>query len=374
MQRRNNDGGFSTKAVALKLVLSAAAIGTVTNLWLLQSYSKDDIYLTHHDVDDEVQPEWEPILDYNSPSSDKATEPSIDDKLKAFLVNEHSVDDKAAEPSVDDETTTSVDDKNTLEQRSQLSDSTRSCFKARNNTVPEHLYGKLQKPYLNLGFPKMGTSSLHNFFNCGGLKSVHYRCNRVDSCARCMKESVEAGGKPLDLCIDTEPIDMYAQMDDGNSYFPQIELLDELVAGYPTATLFLTFRPTEKWYNSLKNWPPRKNGPHMNRKIRDANITGLPSGVGNYEGEFADWFCKHVERVRDIVARNPSLTLVEVDIEDSTIAERMSDTFEIDESCWGHTNVNPMAHPDLDLSDVQVAKKFFEIAKKKALENTAATT
>ena len=80
MQRRNNDGGFSTKAVALKLVLSAAAIGTVTNLWLLQSYSKDDIYLTHHDVDDEVQPEWEPILDYNSPSSDKATEPSIDDK------------------------------------------------------------------------------------------------------------------------------------------------------------------------------------------------------------------------------------------------------------------------------------------------------
>ena len=101
----------------------------------------------------------------------------------------------------------------------------------------------------------------------------------------------------------------------------------------------------------------------MNDKLRDANITGFPSGVGENVDEFADWYCKHVERVRDIAERN-SIALVEVDIEDSTIAKRMSDMFDIDESCWGHTNANPIANPDLDLSKVQVAQKFVQIAKK----------
>jgi hypothetical protein len=347
-QRRNDL--FSTKAATLKLILAAAAIGTFMNLLLFQRYySQDDIYLTHYDIDDDdaevqstddewnedgntIREEWEPIVHVN-----KNSPPTTNDKSS--------------------------------EQRSQFSS---SCLKARNNTVPKHLYGKLQKPYLNLGLPKMGTSSIHNFFECGGLTSVHFRCNRVDSCARCMKHSVEAGGLPLDLCeMPPKEIDVYAQMDDGTQYFPQIELLDELVAGYPKATLFLMFRSTEKWYNSLQKWPPRKNGPHMTDKLRDANITGFPSGVGKTVDEFADWYCKHVERVRDIVARNPSLTLVEVDIEDSTIAKRMSEMFEIDESCWGHSNANPIANPDLNLTEVQVARKFVEISKeaKEAMAN-----
>ncbi len=349
-QRRNDV--FFTTAATVKLILSAAAIGTFMNLLLFQRYhSQDDIHLTHYDIDnddEEVQPidngweadgdtiqeEWVPILDINSPSS-------VDDN-------------KTAEQPVHDKT---------AEQLSQFSSSD-SCLKARNNTVPKHLYGKLQKPYLNFGLPKMGTSSIHHFFECGGLASAHFRCNRIHSCARCMKHSVEAGGLPLDLCELRGEIDVYAQMDDGR-YFPQIELLDELVAGYPKATLFLTFRSIEKWYNSLQKWPPRKNGPHMNDKMMKMNITGFPSGVGKNVDEFADWFCKHVERVRDIVARTPSLTLVEVDIEDSTIAKRMSDIFEIDESCWGHSNVNPLANPDVDLSEVQLAPKFVELSNKK---------
>ena len=149
-------------------------------------------------------------------------------------------------------------------------------------------------------------------------------------------------------------------MDDG-IYFPQIELLDEIVAAYPKATLFLTFRSVEKWYNSMKNWPPRKRGPHMVDKLRKENITGFPSGVGENIDEFGDWYCKHVERVRDIVARNPSIALVEVDIEDPSIAKRMSKIFEIDESCWGHSNVNPISNPDLDLSGVQLSRKFVEV-------------
>ena len=107
------------------------------------------------------------------------------------------------------------------------------------------------------GFPKMGTSSLHAYFKCGGLKSTHYYyCNDDNTipnkdrlCVSCIKESVKAGLPPLTQCDNA---DMYAQLDDG-VYFPQIELLEDIVQEYPNATFFLTFRNMEKWYNSLLN-------------------------------------------------------------------------------------------------------------------------
>ena len=360
-QRRND--GFSSKAVALKLILFAAALGACLNLWLFHShYSQDVIHLTHHDVVDDDDEGWEMNKiamreEWERPTEHEweAEESPVSEEWDPILKN------KATE---DDETATDDNDK---EERSTLH-SSKSCLEARSDTIPKHLYGKLQKPYINLGFPKMGTSSLHSFFQCGGLDSVHYRCSKLDSCSRCVLESVTAGGLPFELCeLPPRKIDVYAQLDNG-TYFPQIEFLDEIVAGYPEATLFLTFRSIEKWYNSLKNWPPRKHGPHMNDKMRDANISGFPSGVGQNVDEFADWYCKHVERVRDIAARN-SLSLVEVDIEDSTIAKRMSDMFGIDESCWGHTNANPIANPDLDLSTVQIAPKFVQISKEEKKSN-----
>ncbi len=350
---RRNDG-FSTKMVALKAGVIGAAVVTLFNLWAFHSYyssqKDDDIHLTHLDVDDEESRpsvDWWTSVDESDAIQSAEWEPIIIDN-----------NDKKSSSAVVAKTASSA-------LSSQISSSTASCFEARDDTVPEHLYGKLAKPYLNLGFPKTGTSSLHKFFECGGLRSAHYRCNRIDSCARCIRQSVEAGGAPLELCeLGGNNIDVYAQMDDGN-YFPQIEVLDDIVAAYPEATLFLTFRNMTKWYNSLKKWPPRKRGPHLNDKLRENNITGFPTGVGKNVSEFSEWFCNHVQRVRRVVNDNPSLTLVEVDIEDANIAKRMSDMFEIDKNCWGHANVNPIANPDLNITEgVEVAKKFTMLKKK----------
>ncbi len=119
-----------------------------------------------------------------------------------------------------------------------------SCLRARNNTVAKSSYGKLPKPYINLSFPKMGTSTLHSFFECGGYQSTHFRCSRSSSCAKCTSQSVLNGFPPLKECIDERPSDVFAQLDNG-TYFPQLELLDEFVKGYPDATFFLTFRDIE---------------------------------------------------------------------------------------------------------------------------------
>jgi hypothetical protein len=239
------------------------------------------------------------------------------------------------------------------------------CFRARNDTVPLSLYRNLPRPYLNLAFPKMGTSSLHYFFKCGGLISGHFRCPK-GLCANCIKRSVEAGQPPLSQCGE---VDVYTQMDDGK-YFPQIELLDALSLGYPNATFFLIFRSMKKWYHSITHWPPRKNPPHLSDRFKMFNITGAPTSNGRRVSrhnkqemkEFSDWYCNHVKRVRKI-AHNSSHTLVEIDLEDPATGRLMANMFDIDEKCWGHHNVNTNIHPELNQSEVRVSRVQLQATK-----------
>ncbi|KAL3788952.1 hypothetical protein HJC23_000236 [Cyclotella cryptica] len=240
-----------------------------------------------------------------------------------------------------------------------------SCLKARKNTVPPSLFGKLPRPFINLGFPKMGTSSLHAFFECGGYKSHHFACGkdaitkRKISCAKCISNSISASKPPLALC---EEADMYAQMDNG-TFFPQTELLHQLHEGYPQATFFLTFRNMTKWYHSLSHWPPRPRGPHMDERLQKLDITGFPKGKGKNEEEFTEWYCNHVLRVRELI-ENSDHHLIEVDIEDESTAQSMGDLFGISQGCWGHANVNLNIHPDANTSEVQVSKRQVKLLKR----------
>ena len=47
---------------------------------------------------------------------------------------------------------------------SQQQTSLPSCLKARTDTVPPSMFGKLPRPFVNLGFPKMGEPSNFVFF------------------------------------------------------------------------------------------------------------------------------------------------------------------------------------------------------------------
>lgn len=191
----------------------------------------------------------------------------------------------------------------------------------------------------------MGTSSIHAFFGCAGYKSLHYRCLKDMSCAKCIKQSVQAGlPTPLEECGNADVFSQVeGEIDNKQLYFPQIELLEEIVRLYPNATFILTFRSMEKWYHSISNWPPTPLARSLRTRLRMARITGLPTGKGDMQ-QFSDFFCGHVDRVREIV---PSHRLVEIDIEDNITNSRMSDIFDIDEECWGHSNVNTNLHPEV---------------------------
>ena len=85
-------------------------------------------------------------------------------------------------------------------------------------------------PVINLGFPKMGTSSLHAFFGCAGYRSMHYRCDKTYACAECLKNQHyqnrlnDSKGDETEKKVDLSKCgrsDVYSQID-RDDYFPQV--------------------------------------------------------------------------------------------------------------------------------------------------------
>lgn len=239
---------------------------------------------------------------------------------------------------------------------------TPSCLQARKNLIPKSLYGSsyLHPPAINLGLPKMGSTSLQSFFGCAGYGATHWMCQRANMqvhCAQCIRNSVLANLPPLHKC--GQWADVYAEINGpipvesgGKLFFPQIEYLEQIVNSYPNGTFFLTFRSMDKWYNSLTNfWSglgPRSQKRNMKHEMIAANITTFPRNRTSKGGgdihDFRDFFCNHVNRVRQVV---PPHRLVEIDIEDPTTGAIMADIFDIDEKCWVIANANFNLHPEI---------------------------
>ena len=99
----------------------------------------------------------------------------------------------------------------------------------------------ISHPIINLGFPKIGSSTLHAYFGCGGYTSLHYRCTQTTACSQCIRNSIESG---LPAFAKSGRSDAYMQIDSGED-LPQIEFLDELVNSYSHTTFILTFRSME---------------------------------------------------------------------------------------------------------------------------------
>lgn len=225
-------------------------------------------------------------------------------------------------------------------------DSGDDCFSARGDTIHKSRFGKLRPPFVNLGFPKIGSTSLHALFACAGYRSMHFRCKKDKKCSECIQESVNEGLPPFGKCDYAES---YSQLDDGSwGHFPQVEYLQQLVnefadnQGFPqNGTFLLLHRNMSKWYRSLTNWPPgNEPGSHMSDGLMLADITGFPAGRGRNEKEFSDWFCSHVKRVREVVDGHPSHSLVEINIDDPGAGDLITDIFDINPTCWGHRNAN----------------------------------
>ena len=191
--------------------------------------------------------------------------------------------------------------------------------------------------------PKMGSTSLHSYFRCGNYTSVHWICSGDTTsgtfCGDCIEESIKAGLQPLSKCPS---VDSYAQIDRGPENMVQVNHLDEIVSGIPNATFIMTFRNMTKWYMSMSRWlgiAGKDKSNNMRVRFQNADIKGLPPGVGRNLSEFSKFYCEYVKRVRSTIAKYPGHELIEVDIEDPTAGLRMEEAFGVSHACWAKTNI-----------------------------------
>jgi hypothetical protein len=208
---------------------------------------------------------------------------------------------------------------------------------------------KIPTPVLLVSLPKSGTTSVWRYFICGGQLTSHNAAivnetwsnktvrgtgrkvsGNIMVSGECMKWNALAGRPFLAGCgnynvwTDTGFVPNKKPI----CYYPGIEGLEEWFKYYPNSTIILTTRSVDSWVDSVARW----EGGVMLNKWERCNLTGF---VGREPKELAQFYEWHVELVRDFARKHPSITYIEVSLEDPNMASILHAKTRISLSCWG---------------------------------------
>jgi len=210
-----------------------------------------------------------------------------------------------------------------------------------------HASATTSRPIINLGLPKSGSSSVADFFECGGLQTSHWSCGD-DLCGACAKRNVAAGRPILASCGD---YDVWAQIDvTGGTrsgvqrysdqdlcFLPQVTHLRELHEQFPNALFVLPTRPIEHWLASVNTWGD------MYDRLFECSLPGLNrQGKSREEQDhlLAQFYYNHTIAVREFMAMRPRQMLLEFAIEEDAdlVGPHLESVTGFPASCWGKAN------------------------------------
>lgn len=112
-------------------------------------------------------------------------------------------------------------------------------------------------------------------------------------------------------------------------FYPSIDGLDAIFDSYPNATFVNVVRDTEAWYISLRNWS--RNSLFV--RFRLCNATGFPNGQST-KRDFMRFYEAHNHMIRQFVRDRPSLTYIEVKLEDPDTGRILEEATGITADCW----------------------------------------
>lgn len=224
--------------------------------------------------------------------------------------------------------------------------------------------GRLPLPIFVPSLPKSGTTTLWQYFLCGEQKASHWqvftsrgkhsrgflRPHSKDKwlfTGECVENNLLEGIEPFEDCGD---YDIFADTgyfernpfwkritgfhnDHVHCYYPPLDALEEIYEEFPNATWLHVTRKPEKWWSSAQRWS------RLVFYMKRCNATGLP-GLDATEEDFLQFYEDHNERIRQFAKEHPSLTYVEVGLSDPDTPSRLRNLTGIDDTCFGHYNVN----------------------------------
>lgn len=200
---------------------------------------------------------------------------------------------------------------------------------------------KVGLPVFVASLPKSGTTSMWQYFNCGGHRASHQyvKVNETFTTlsGQCIKSNIGMNRKPFQNCgdynvfTDTGYSIFKPESKSYECYYPSIHGLDDIYEHYPTATIILVVRNTASWYESFANWG---NGSLQDRWKICANMTSIPLSSTNAE-DFQQFYEWHSDSIRNFAKKHPSLTYVEVELESNLTGQKLEQEIGIPASCWG---------------------------------------
>lgn len=200
--------------------------------------------------------------------------------------------------------------------------------------VPLHINLPVFVPSL----PKSGTTSIWQYFNCGGHMASH-QWVKVNSThqmqtGECVAKNLALDRAPFDGCgkydvyTDTGFAN-YRKPQGSTCFYPSIDALDEIYKHYPNITFVMVVRNTTQWYDSMMKWG---EGSLLSR-WRPCNATGLP-GFKSGPQDFLDFYDWHNENIRQFVKDKPSIKYIEVQLESNETGDILEREIGIPKKCW----------------------------------------
>ena len=196
---------------------------------------------------------------------------------------------------------------------------------------------KVGLPIFVPSLPKCGTTSLWQYFQCGGHVSSHQwvKLNETYSIqtGQCVAENLVKGKKPFEDCGDYQVFTdtgyaTYKKPFGSQCFYPSIDALDEIHQSYPNVTFVMVVRDTQQWYNSMESWG---EGSLLNR-WRPCNTTRMP-GFRATAKDFMDFYDWHTENIRQFVQRK-GIRYIEVQLESNETGEILEREVGIPSKCW----------------------------------------
>ena len=197
---------------------------------------------------------------------------------------------------------------------------------------------KIQSPVFVASLLKSGTTSMWQYFQCGGHKANHQwftdpKTGNSTQTGKCIRDNVRAHRPPFDGCGD---FDIYTDTGFANyehqtseCYYPSVDALEAIYEHYPQATIMFVVRNTTQWYKSMKSWG---KGSLLDR-WRPCNATHFPSFTARKE-DFLKFYEWHSDSLRIFCQRHTSLNCIEVPLESHETGRILEERVGIPSTCW----------------------------------------
>jgi hypothetical protein len=222
---------------------------------------------------------------------------------------------------------------------------------------------KTPLPILVMGMPKAGTSSLAQYFQCGLGTKLHHRVSHYE-CAKGNQLTVfnasllqKSARVPCGIKLtrnadhkrhaftDIDHFDVYTELDaslgSDRLFLPQISYTRAIYEAYPNATWILNVRDSHAWVASISTWRDLRQ-----RFIGSTfKLSWFGKGVGQHDEEMLYLYNYSIQYIQDYAVQHPSLTFVQVKVDDPNAGEILENNFGIHRTCWGKHNINPKSNP-----------------------------